>query len=170
MWKRRSFTISSIVIDGYNLIGIYHKDLKRQREILIESLIEYRKKKGYDITVVFDGWKTGEGYENQSVIGGIRVIYSRIGERADSVIKRMISSDKRSWIVVTSDREISSYAWGSNSVPISAEDFRKALDAGRNSSNISEDNGEEYIEPHRKGNPRKLSKKEKAIRRALSRL
>jgi len=28
----------------------------------------------------------------------------------------------------------------------------------------------EYIEPQRKGNPRKLSKKEKAISRALSKL
>jgi len=46
--------------------------------MLIETLIEYRNKKGHNITVVFDGWKTGGAQENQSVIGGIKVIYSSI--------------------------------------------------------------------------------------------
>ena len=33
--------------------------------------------------------------------GGITVVYSRIGDKADAVIKRTISSDRREWIVVT---------------------------------------------------------------------
>ena len=53
----------------------------------MNALIEYRKGKSHDITVVFDGWKTGEARESQSATGGIKVIYSRIGEKADSVIK-----------------------------------------------------------------------------------
>ncbi|NCO67991.1 MAG: hypothetical protein COY75_10275 [Nitrospirae bacterium CG_4_10_14_0_8_um_filter_41_23] len=164
--------MSSIIIDGYNLIGIYHKDLKNQREILIYSLIAYKKKKGHDITVVFDGWKTGEALENHSVISGVKVIYSRIGEKADSVIKRIISSDRREWIVVTSDRDIVNHAWASGSIPVSAENFLKAIKRKIPSYSDEEeyDDRDEYIEPRRKGNPRKLSKKEKAIRRALSKL
>lgn len=164
------FVISLIIIDGYNLIGIYHKDLKKQREMLVESLIEYRKRKGHDITVVFDGWKTGEEKESKSVIGGIKVIYSRIGENADSVIKRIISSVKKEWMVVTSDRDIGNHAWVSGSIPVSAEDFLHALERKDKPYHDEEENKDEYIEPHRKGNPKKLSKKEKAIVRALSKL
>jgi predicted RNA-binding protein with PIN domain len=139
--------------------------------MLIESLIEYKKKKSHDITVVFDGWKTGGAKENHSVIGGIRVIYSRLGEKADAVIRRIISSEKRGWVVVTSDRDIASYAWTSGSVPISSEDFTDAIEKmNTEKSIVFEVDDEEYIQTSRKGSPRKLSKKEKAIKRVLSKL
>jgi predicted RNA-binding protein with PIN domain len=138
--------------------------------MLINSLIDYRKRKGHDITLVFDGWKTGEAQESHSVVGGIKVVYSRIGEKADSVIKRIISSDRSEWIVVTSDRDIVNHAWASNSIPVSGGDFLNALErAGPSYSDVKEYE-QEYTEPRRKGNPRKLSKKEKAIKRALSKL
>ena len=79
--------------------------------MLIDALIEYGKRKSHDLTVVFDGWRTGQGQESRTVIGGVKVIYSRIGDKADSVIKRMISAERREWIVVTSDREIADHAW-----------------------------------------------------------
>jgi uncharacterized protein len=165
------FAISSIIIDGYNLIGIYHKDLEKQRNMLIESLIEYRKKRGHDITVVFDGWKTGCARENHSVIGGIKVIYSRLGEKADLVIRRIISSEKRGWVVVTSDRDIASCAWTSGSVPISSDDFMNAIEKMQTEKRIMyEDDDEEHDKPSRKGNPKQLSKKEKAINKILSKL
>ena len=167
--RKGGSAISLVIIDGYNLIGVHHKDLEKEREILINSLIEYKRGKGHDITVVFDGWKTGEARESRYVTGGIRVIYSRIGEKADSVIKRIISSDRREWIVVTSDREIADHAWASGSVPLPADDFLKATER-RTSAFLPEDNEEEYNEPRRKGNPRKPSKKEKALKRALSKL
>lgn len=139
--------------------------------MLIESLIEYRKKKGHDITAVFDGWKTGFLKENHSVIGGIKVIYSRLGDKADAVIKRIISSEKREWIVVTSDRDIASHAWASGSVPISSEDFLNAMEHSETEKEIfHEDDDEEYVKHSRKGSPRKLSKKEKAIKKILSKL
>jgi predicted RNA-binding protein with PIN domain len=141
--------------------------------MLIESLIEYRKKKGHDITVVFDGWKTGGALENHSVIGGIRVIYSRLGEKADFVIRRIISSEKRGWIVVTSDRDIATHAWTSGAVPISSEDFMNAMEKRHIEKKVlyeGENEDEEYVKPSRKGSPRKLSKKEKAIKKVLSKL
>lgn len=139
--------------------------------MLIESLIEYKKKKGHNITVVFDGWKTGGALENHSVIGGIKVIYSRLGEKADSVIRRIISSEKRGWVVVTSDRDIAAHAWTSGSVPISSEDFTNAIEKmNTEKSIVYEVDDEEYIQTSRKGSPRKLSKKEKAIKRVLSKL
>lgn len=169
--SEEGFAISSIIIDGYNLIGIYHKDLERQRDMLIDSLIEYRKKRGHDITVVFDGWKTGEANESHSIVGRIRVIYSRLGEKADSVIKRIISSDRKEWIVVTSDRDIASHAWASGSIPISSEDFLNAMERKQIEMGAGyDDNDEEYIGPTKRGSPRKLSKKEKTIKRVLKKL
>jgi predicted RNA-binding protein with PIN domain len=162
--------ISSIIIDGYNLIGVHHKDLRKERDLLVDSLIEYRRRKGHDITLVFDGWKTGEGKENQMVTGGIRVIYSRIGENADSVIKRIISSDRREWIVVTGDRDISQHAWAVGSVPVSTEDFLKAVESEEASGSVYEECDQEYMSLPRKGNPRRHSKKEKAIMRVLKKL
>ena len=135
-------------------------------------LIGYRKKKAHDITVVFDGWKTGEGKEHQSVIGGVRVIYSRIGENADFVIKRIISSVKREWIVITSDRDIAQHAWASGSIPVTTAAFLHAFKREEISvldQEVSEDE-DEYTEHLRKGNSRKPSKKDKAVMRALHKL
>ncbi len=110
-------------------------------------------------------------HEDWSVVGGIRVVYSRLGEKADSVIKRIISKEKGVWIVVTSDRDIVSYAWSSGSIPISSEDFLKAINRSKYEEDITYNkDDEEYLKSERKGNPRKLSKRERAIRHILQKL
>jgi predicted RNA-binding protein with PIN domain len=166
------FKISYLIIDGYNLIGIYHKDLKKEREKLIDSLISYRKRKGHEITVVFDGWKTGEAKETQSIVSGIRIIFSRIGENADSVIKRIISTEKHDWIVITSDREIKDFAFSSGAIPIPAEMFLNIYKKPHSfdKQNLIESEETDYSFPQKKGSPRKLSKKEKLVMRALKKL
>lgn len=109
--------------------------------------------------------------EDSSIIGGVRVIYSRLGENADSVIKRIITKEKGLWIVVTKDRDIIRYAWSTGSVPISSEDFLNAVTRSQIEEEVSHDEFEDdYIRPERKGNPRKLSKKERAIRHILNKL
>lgn len=165
--------IPSIIIDGYNLIGIHHKDLEAQRVKLIDRLIDYTKRKGHDITVVFDGWKDGGGSEGHSVRAGVRIIYSKLGEKADSVIKRIVSSDKREWIVVSSDRDIADHAWSTGSVPIQSETFIGILERPARQYQESDevDDDEDYDNDFsRRGNPSRLSKKQKAIQRAVSKL
>jgi uncharacterized protein len=158
--------ISRIVIDGYNLIGTSHESLEKQRKALIDSIVEYRKTKGHSITIVFDGWKTGTALEQRTTIGGVNIIFSRLGEKADSVIKRLVSSFSNEWIVVTSDREVADAAWSEGSVPVKAEDFQSVLD-GELTNDIT---FQEYQNRGRKGNPRQPSRKEKAVRRALLKL
>jgi predicted RNA-binding protein with PIN domain len=148
--------MSKLLIDGYNLIGIFHRDLKKARQELIENLIIYRKKKGHDITLVFDGYKEGLGKETMEYQGGIRIIYSGAGEKADDVIKRIIRTEKVFWIVITSDRDIEKSAWRENCVPVSSSVFFDIL------------NGEEYYFEYPKGVT--LSKKQKAMLRAISKL
>jgi len=163
--------ISSLIIDGYNLIGIQHRDLRNKREELIQQLIAYKKLKGHDITVVFDGWKTGSHREEDAVTGGIRVIYSRLGDRADDVIRKIISQERKEWIVITSDRAIAAHAWTEGSVPVSSDDFRQRLGQDdMNRGEVSESSHNEEGDMRKKGNPRQPSKKEKALIRILRKL
>src|SRR3989344_5932260 len=94
-----------IIIDGYNLLMTsdrFRRDLidsfEETRKKFIENLYNYKKLKGHDITVVFDGWKSGYPTENREVISGIKVVYSRLGEKADEVIKRMVENGEASTI------------------------------------------------------------------------
>jgi predicted RNA-binding protein with PIN domain len=167
---RRS-SIAPIIIDGYNLIGIQHRDLRHKREELIQQLIAYKRLKGHDITVVFDGWKTGSHREEHAVTGGIRVIYSRLGDRADDVIRKIVSQERKEWIVITSDREIASHAWAKGAVPVSSDEFLRRLgqdtmDRGEVCENPRDKEGDR----RERGNPRQPSKKEKALIRVLGKL
>ncbi|MDP2157779.1 MAG: NYN domain-containing protein [Nitrospirota bacterium] len=163
--------ISSIIIDGYNLIGIQHRDLQKQREELIQQLIAYKKLKDHDITIIFDGWKSGGQHQEQIVTGGVRVIYSRLGDKADAVINKMIEQENKEWIVITSDREIMNHAWKNSSVPVPSDQFLRLLEqAGKQPSGDYEPLEEDDDEMPQKGNPRQLSKKEKALIRVLNKL
>jgi predicted RNA-binding protein with PIN domain len=167
-----------ILIDGYNLIGIAHRDLEGARHNLIEALSQYSDMRGHKITLVFDGWKNGQATETRQRIGNINVIYSRIGENADFVIKRILNESTRMWIVVSSDREISDFAERKNSVPIPADEFEKRMykslyDSGNAMTEALYDyekDEESLSERFLKGNPRKLSKKQKKKLRAMEKL
>jgi predicted RNA-binding protein with PIN domain len=120
---------------------------------------------------VFDGWKTGSHREEHAVTGGVRVIYSRLGDRADDVIRKIISQERKEWIVITSDREIASHAWAEGSVPVSSDQFLRRL--GQDNASQDEIYGspqDEEGDRQGKGNPRQLSKKEKALIRVLRKL
>lgn len=170
-----------IIVDGYNLIGVYHNRLHDEREKLINRLIEYKKAKGHELVVVFDGWASDRGEVSQPT-GGIGVLFSRYGERADDLIKKIIREYQRRWIVVSSDREIISFAWANNSVPIKSDEFLKRLaKTGQTKiSHVSNFSNEHNDYDHnygyrqggkrKKGNPRTLSKKDKSIRTVLDKL
>ncbi len=83
----------------------------------------------------------------------------------------MISSDKRQWIVVTSDRDIAGHAWAKGSVVVSSGEFLNVIERrGRIEAGEFEPLDEEEYELPKKGSPRRLSKKEKVKKRALGKL
>ncbi len=110
--------------------------------------------------------------------GGVKVIYSRLGEKADSVIRRILSTERREWIVVSSDREVAGHAWGAGSVPIPSEEFLRFIEAARTEVEAPvhlpgpEKDDENDMEETRvrKGSGWMLSRKEKAVKRALGKL
>ena len=163
--------ITFIIVDGYNVIGISHGDLAKQRENLVRLLAEYRKAKGHSIIVVFDGWKSGCRQEETISTAGIKIIYSRLGEKADSVIKRIVSAEKREWVVISSDREIAAHAWSQGSVPVASEKFLTLLEnTGTTFSGEYDLWDEDPVNVPKKGSSRTASKKEKALLRILGKL
>ncbi len=172
-----------IIIDGYNLIGTAHRDLDSRRRELIRSLIQYRRVSGHDVTLVFDGHGGSSYRDTVKTEGGVRVVFSRIGTKADDVIKGMVKREKRFFVVVSSDREVADFAWSHGSVPVGSEEFlarlRQAL-RGEEKTAPSEmddftakarlDEYEEEDRRVRKGSPRRLSKRRKAVMRALDKL
>ncbi len=170
--------MAHLLIDGYNLIGIAHRDLEKARNSLVEKLAKYSALKGHDITVVYDGWRDGHGTETRKRISNVTVIYSRIGDKADNVIKRIISQGNLPWIVVSSDREISDYAFNKGCAPVASGDFESKLDAAVTESGRDRQKGkagydDEDLEEEpsfHKGNPQRLSKKQKITLQALKKL
>lgn len=168
-----------LLIDGYNLIGTAHRKLEEARNDLVQKLCKYSKIKAHNITLVFDGWKNGQGIETKIRSGGIDIIYSRIGEKADNVIMRILSKEKRAWIVISSDREIADFADSKNLVPVTSDEFEKRLystlkttgkDITEEFSEYDDDEDTDFSPARIKGNPRKLSKKQKMKLRALKKL
>lgn len=149
-----------VVIDGYNLIGNESGlggALEHKRNWLIQQLIRYQDIKKYNLTVVFDGWRSGQSQETTEHVSGIAVIYSRLGEKADAVIVRLARSKAAGAAVVTSDREIQSAVERSGAVAVSAAEFSRIL-RSLDRSYEGDDDEEPDIAPARKGNSNRLSK------------
>ena len=168
--------MANILIDGYNFIGTAHGNLEKARTDFIKQLQEYSTIKKHHITVVFDGWKDGNKDETQSRSRNLTVIYSRLGEKADDVIKKITSSGEKSWIVVSSDREVSEYALSKEHAAIGSHDFEVKLygtlditDSQETGTFLHYDEDDESATP-KKGNPRKLSKRDKIRLQALRKL
>ena len=170
-----------IIVDGYNLIRqsdtfrhYERKSLEEGRNALIRSLAGYRKLRGHRITVVFDGWVGGSPIEERDRAGGVEIIYSRLGEKADEVIKRLLAKGDEEILVVTSDREIATFAVRRGKTAIASTAFDERLERGAAGSLPAESNGKDDTDEDddrpgmkRKGPSRRLSKQKRA---ALARI
>jgi uncharacterized protein len=124
-----------IIVDGYNLIrqsnALRHYErisLEEGRRALLRSLAGYRKLRGHRITIVFDGWEGGSPHEERDRAGGMDIIYSRLGEKADEVIKRLVAAANEEILVVTSDREIAHFAARRGKASIDSFSFAERLE------------------------------------------
>lgn len=166
-----------VVVDGYNLIrksaelsAKEELSLEHGRQALIERLRQYKRIRGHRITVVFDGANKGVLAEEPAQQKGIRIIYSRQGETADAVIKRICRDKGEKVLVVTSDRELANYAEGCGSVAMGSEDFEAKVEMAlyANFKGVEEEDEEGGWSPDKgtskKGPARKLSKKERKRR------
>ncbi|RJQ87118.1 MAG: hypothetical protein C4519_01170 [Desulfobacteraceae bacterium] len=170
-----------IVIDGYNLIrqsshlaDLDSKDLQAGREALVDALAAYKKIKAFSITVVFDGTAAPPGMPRRDRIKGIELCFSRPGESADAVIKRMARNQREKLLVVSSDREIADYAAAQGAGIIKADEFEQRIMMARllETKGTSENEASAgWIPTTKKSGPaRRLPKRQRRMRRKISKL
>ncbi len=166
-----------LIIDGYNLL---HADrilpqlspieLQRERDHLVAQLSAYRCIKSIDITVVFDGWQGGWPTEKRERKKGIELVFSKLGERADDVIKRLVREKGTGVTVISSDRELSRFAEKLAVAAVSSAQFKERMESALMKGKGGFETEEEQGGKKRKGPSRMLSKREKRMRSALRKL
>ena len=162
-----------LIVDGYNLIGnkgTMGRDLEAQRSKLVQDLTHYHEIKRYPIIVVFDGWGSDDSQPSEQNHGGVRVIFSRHGEKADAVIKRLALKLKSGCVVVSSDREVARYAEANDAVAVPSGEFDRRLRAALQRGSDQEEEEHESVPGDKRGNPHRLSKVERKRQRKLGRL
>jgi predicted RNA-binding protein with PIN domain len=123
-----------------------------------------------EITAVFDGWQGGWSTEKRERKKGIELVFSKLGEKADEVIKRLVRESGAGATVVTSDREISRYAERMAVAVIPSNQFKEKMEAALIKGEKDFQDEEERSGQKKKGPSRMLSKKEKRMRSALKKL
>ena len=123
-----------LIVDGYNLIrqsrqldALDRMDLQLGREALLEQLVAYKRLRGHTITVVFDGTNAPVGVQHRDRVQDIVVHFSRQGELADTVIKRMAAREREKALVVSSDNDVVQYARRQGAATIDAPTFEEKL-------------------------------------------
>jgi uncharacterized protein len=87
-----------ILVDGYNVIKrdaafqtLSAKSLAAARQLLIDQLVSHYRHTPHQVIIVFDG----EGVSEQITQDRrVRIIYSRAGETADSVLARLAAASR----------------------------------------------------------------------------
>jgi predicted RNA-binding protein with PIN domain len=170
-----------IAIDGYNFIKQSPKlrkleqvELQKAREGLIERLAHYKRLKGHPITVVFDGGLQGTSTGHRELSRGIEVIFSKPGEKADDVLKRLSAEKGGGVTVVTSDRDVTLFAAKKGAITIPVSDFAEKMEMAQFYALKGSKN--EALSAHRsisstkKGPSRRLSKSQRKAMAAIKRL
>jgi len=97
-----------LVVDGYNVTKTGYPDvsLEQQRSRLVSGLGGIAAQTGAEVTVVFDGAERVVGLPPTP--RGVRVLFSRKGETADELIRRLVRAEPagRPIVVISSDREV----------------------------------------------------------------
>ena len=120
-----------LIVDGYNVIGCW-AEAERQmwpldvcRDKLLHLLQDYSGYSGEEIVLVFDGYQSDKQTTTEENWAGIRLVYTRHGETADSYIERVTYElrGRRKVRVATSDNLEQLIILGHGAVRVSAKSF-----------------------------------------------
>jgi len=169
-----------IVIDGYNLIrqssalsALDRQDLQLGREALLDMLSAYKRIKRHTITVVFDGTKAPPFSQHKDQIKGIKVKFSRRGEFADAVIKRMAAKLREKALVVSSDLDVIHFSASKGSATIDSPGFEEkmAMAVYMDTKGMESEETVGWIPTTKKKGPgRRLSKRQRHSRVKIKKL
>jgi len=89
-----SLTAYNLLHVNRSLIHLNSVQLQWERTASLINFQLTQKLKPCRITVVFDGWQGGWNTEKEERKKGIELIYSKLGEKADEVIKRLAQRER----------------------------------------------------------------------------
>jgi predicted RNA-binding protein with PIN domain len=119
-----------LVVDGYNVTktGYPTMPLEKQRLRLLGGLAVLAAQTGAEMTCVFDGAELAAPVL-LTPPRGVRVLFSRPGQTADELIRRLVWAEPpgRPVIVVSSDREVADGVARSGARPVTAALLLKRL-------------------------------------------
>ncbi|MFW6082042.1 MAG: NYN domain-containing protein [Desulfosalsimonas sp.] len=165
-----------LIIDGYNLIRrsarlsrAEAQGLELGRQALIDKLAAYKRIKGHKITVVFDGAANYDDFSKVTPEKGIRVRFSRSGQTADSVIKKMAGQEKQRALVVTADRALADAVTSGGALTVEPEEFEERMEMAafiqKKGEGAEEESPGPVIDPGQKKGPAKRLPKARRRRR-----
>ena len=122
-----------LIVDGYNVTksGYGELPLEQQRDRLVTGLAALAARTGAEVTCVFDGADAG-GAAPGLAARGMRVLFSRSGEIADDLIRRLAAAEPqgRVVVVVSSDREVADGVARSGARPVASVALLRLLGRG----------------------------------------
>jgi predicted RNA-binding protein with PIN domain len=121
-----------LVVDGYNVTktGFPDVSLEQQRSRLVGGLGGLAAQTRAEVTVVFDGAERLAAVPPSP--RGVRVLFSRKGETADELIRRLVRAEPagRPIIVISSDKEVADGVRRHGAYPLSAATLLRRLARG----------------------------------------
>lgn len=160
-----------LVLDGYNVIAemtgepLGMLDLEAEREELNRLLVQYRKLSKNRLTVVYDGGRSVSGEPSNYSESGVKISFSASGRSADQVLIRMAHQYGSGMTVVSSDREVARESERNGAIVLESGEFvQRLLLALSSDEEFGEDEPVARNRRHltrKKGNPNRLSKKER---------
>ena len=158
-----------LLIDGYNVMkrtgteGPFGpSDMDRARSSFLEKLAGYGREKGKRVTVIFDAPGSISFNRCRENHRGVEVIYSGHGETADDVIIEILRKRIAGLVLVSSDRALIDEAKKNGIAFITADRMDSILEEKREA-------GEE-TRVGKKGNPRRLPKRLRKVKKLLGKI
>jgi predicted RNA-binding protein with PIN domain len=121
-----------LLVDGYNVTktGFPEISLEQQRNRLVSGLSGIAAQTGAEVTVAFDG--------GERVVGlppaprGVRVLFSRKGETADELIRRLVRAEPagRPVVVISTDKEVADGVRRHGAYPLGSSTLLRRLARG----------------------------------------
>ena len=127
--------IMSYLVDGNNVMGQrvgWHRDKALARRRLLDELAQFAREAGARVGVVFDG-EPEERFPDGATYRGVEVFYAARGSNADERIKEMVdrARERRTLIVVTSDRALADSVRASGARVVRSGEFRRMMEGPR---------------------------------------
>ena len=141
----------SYLIDGNNVMAQrvgWHRDKPKARRGLMDELARFAQERRVRVAVVFDGAPEKHFADGASYKGVVRVFYAERGSNADERIKQMVerSRERRTLVVVTSDRALADYVRRCGARVVRSGEFRKKMEEA-----IAETSHQDADEPSTNG-------------------